>query len=158
MIFLGYPLIIIKWNRVFFQKNCAIWPKNFRRDVIVKFFWRCLELWQFKSRVTTWNPEIGNIPIWVLLNIWKLERVKDTKFGMNVSNEMLLNVRVTAFKVFELLKESQCGGGLKLPPSRSIELRTFLINVNKPAKNCRLGYIWSDLKISLMKTFSFLVQ
>ena len=132
VIFLGYPLIIIKWNRVFFQKNCAIWPKNFRRDVIVKYFWRCfaflvkfsywsisfmsisslaLELWQFKSRVTTWNPEIGNIPIWVLLNIWKLERVKDTKFGMNVSNEMLLNVRVTAFTVFELLKESQWGGG-----------------------------------------------
>ena len=34
------------------------------------------------------NPEIGNAPIWDLSNIW---RVRDIKFGTNVSNEMLLN-------------------------------------------------------------------
>ena len=37
------------------------------------------------------NPEIGNTPIWVLPNIWRLERVRDTKFSKNVSNKMLRN-------------------------------------------------------------------
>ena len=44
-------------------------------------------------------------------NIWRLRRVRDTKFGMNVSNEMLLNARVAAFIVSELLRENQQGGG-----------------------------------------------
>ena len=39
----------------------------------------------------TRNPEIGNTPVWVLPNIWRLGRVMDTKFGTNVSNRMLLN-------------------------------------------------------------------
>ena len=33
----------------------------------------------------------GNTPLWVLLNIWRLGRVRDTKFGINVSNKMLLD-------------------------------------------------------------------
>ena len=40
----------------------------------------------------TRNPEIGNTPVWVLLNIWRLGRPRNTKFGTNVSNKMLLNV------------------------------------------------------------------
>ena len=39
----------------------------------------------------TENPETGNTLVWVLSNIWGLRRVRDTKFGKNVSNEMLLN-------------------------------------------------------------------
>ena len=39
----------------------------------------------------TENPEIGNILVWVLPNIWRLGRVRDTKFGMYVFNEILLN-------------------------------------------------------------------
>ena len=75
-------------------------------------FWRCFlslvkcSYW-FKSHVSiitdcgvmtiyfykelTWNPEIRNTPIWDLPNIWRLERVRYTKFGTDVSNEMLLN-------------------------------------------------------------------
>ena len=34
----------------------------------------------------TRNLEIGNTPIRVLLNIWRLGPVRDTKFGTNVSN------------------------------------------------------------------------
>ena len=37
------------------------------------------------------NPEIGNTHVWVLPNIWILGRVRDTKVGTSVSNEMLLN-------------------------------------------------------------------
>ena len=39
----------------------------------------------------TRNPEIGNIPVWVLPYIGKLTQVMDTNFGMDSSNEMLLN-------------------------------------------------------------------
>ena len=39
----------------------------------------------------TRNPEIGNTPVSVLPNIWRLGQVGDTIFGMDVSNEMLLN-------------------------------------------------------------------
>ena len=75
-------------------------------------FWRCFlslvkcSYW-FKSHISiitdcgvmtiyfykelTWNPEIRNTPIWDLPNIWRLERVRYTKFGTDVSNEMLLN-------------------------------------------------------------------
>ena len=48
-----------------------------------------LELWQF-SFIRDW-PEIGNTPVWVLPNIWRLGQVMDTKFGTNVSYRMLLN-------------------------------------------------------------------
>ena len=34
---------------------------------------------------------IGNIPIWVLPNNWRLKQVRNTKFGTNVSKKMLLN-------------------------------------------------------------------
>ena len=39
----------------------------------------------------TRNPEIRNTLVWLLPNIWRLRWVMDTKFGMNVSNRMLLN-------------------------------------------------------------------
>ena len=38
----------------------------------------------------TRNPEIRNIPVWVFLNNWRLQWVRDTKSGTDVSNEMLL--------------------------------------------------------------------
>ena len=37
------------------------------------------------------NLEIRNAPVWVLPNIWRPERVRNVKFGTNVSNKMLLN-------------------------------------------------------------------
>ena len=39
----------------------------------------------------TRNREIGNTAVWVLPNIWRLARVRDSKFGTDVSNKMLLN-------------------------------------------------------------------
>ena len=39
----------------------------------------------------TSNPETKNTRVWVLLNIWRLERVRNTKFGTSISNKMLLN-------------------------------------------------------------------
>ena len=39
----------------------------------------------------TRNSEIGNPPDSVFPNMWRLRKVRNAKFGMNVSNEMLLN-------------------------------------------------------------------
>ena len=93
-------------------------------DVIVTFFWRCFislvkfSYWsKFHVNIITSsgvmailfyeglprNLEIGNTPVWVLPNIWRLERVRGTKFGKNGSNEMLLNA-------------AKCQGQLQLLP------------------------------------------
>ena len=45
----------------------------------------------FVNTGLTGNPEIGNTTVWVLINIWWLDWVRDTKFGTNVSNEKLLD-------------------------------------------------------------------
>ena len=45
----------------------------------------------FLYKGLTKNPEIGNAPVWVLPNIWRLGRDRDGKFGTNVSNKTLLN-------------------------------------------------------------------
>ena len=51
----------------------------------------------FFHKGLTRNPEIRNTPMLVLPNIWRLKWVRDTKFGRNVSNKMLLNAAVTSF-------------------------------------------------------------
>ena len=45
----------------------------------------------FVNKGLNGNPEIGSTPIWVLPNIWRLAKVRDTKFGAIVSNKRLLN-------------------------------------------------------------------
>ena len=57
----------------------------------------------------TRNPEIGNSPIYVLPNIWRLRRVRDTKFGTSVSNKKLLTAakcQSYRFTVSESLREN----------------------------------------------------
>ena len=61
----------------------------------------------------TRNPEIGNTPVNVLLNIWRLGGVMDTKFGMNVSDRMLLNAakfQGYSFYSFWVIKGKPTGG------------------------------------------------
>ena len=45
----------------------------------------------FFYKELTRNPEIGNTPVWVLPNIRRLAQVRDTKFGPDISNKLLLN-------------------------------------------------------------------
>ena len=87
-------------------------PKNgndvsiFRHDVNLKFFWGCFaSLVKFHVNIITGsgiltiffykgftrNPEIGNTPLWVFPNIWRLGQFINTRFGTSVSNKMLLN-------------------------------------------------------------------
>ena len=39
----------------------------------------------------TKNPKIRNTPVWVLRNIWILENIRNTRFGSDVPNKILLN-------------------------------------------------------------------
>ena len=116
------------------------WKYNFyrlicRHDFIAKFFWRCfvsLVKFSYRSKfyvntiagsgvmttffykVLTINPEIGNTLVWVLHNTWGLGWVRDTKFGSNVSNKMLLNAAKYegySFYHFWVIKEKLTGGG-----------------------------------------------
>ena len=122
-------------------------------DVKVKLFWRCFfslvkfSYWSkfhisinngvgimaiFFDKGLTRNLEIGNTPVWVLHNIWRLGRVMDIKFGTNVSNRMLLNAAKFhdySFYRFWVLRENQRGGRgwVKLPhPPR---LGLMVVNV-----------------------------
>ena len=63
--------------------------------------------------------EIGNTPVWVLPNIQRLEQVRDTKFGTNVSNKILLNAAKCqgySFYRFSVIKGKPTGrAGVKFP-------------------------------------------
>ena len=94
--------LAINWKKRQWRHNCL--TSRYRQ-----FFWHCrvslvkFSYWyKFHVNITTVmtifvykrltrNLEIKNTPFWVLLNIWRLERVRDIKFGMNVFNKMLLN-------------------------------------------------------------------
>ena len=86
-----------------------------------------MKIWFYK-RLTT-NPEIGNTPAYVLQNIWRLTRVRDTKFGTNVSNEMLLNdakCQDYSFYCFSVIKGTvEEGGGETTPPHTHTHAYTY---------------------------------
>ena len=100
-----------------------------RKVVIAEIFWRCrvssvmFSYWSkfhvnmiigsrvmtiFLYKRLTKKPEIGNTPVWVLLNIGRQEWVRDTELAkMSLRNcyWMLQNATVTAVTVSELLRE-----------------------------------------------------
>ena len=62
----------------------------------------------------TRNPEIGNTPVWLLSNIWRLGRVRDTEFGTILSNKMLANAtkwQGYSFYRFWVIKGKSTGCG-----------------------------------------------
>ena len=67
----------------------------------------------------TRNLEIEKNPVGVLPNIWRLGRVKNTKFGMNVSNKILCNsakCQGYSFYHFWVIKGKPTGG--KITPTQ----------------------------------------
>ena len=92
--------------------------------VMINFFYEGL----------TRNLEIGNTPIWVLPNIWRLGQGRETKFGTNVSSKMLLNsTKCQGYSLYHfwvIKRKPTVGGGVKLPPSPTqIRVKTFLWNL-----------------------------
>ena len=66
----------------------------------------------FYKRLTR-NPEIENTFVWVFSSIWRLGWVRDTKYGMNLSNKMLLNaakLQSYSFYHFWIIKGKPTGG------------------------------------------------
>ena len=75
----------------------------------------------------TRNLEIRNTPVWVLPNIWRLRRVRNIKFGMNVSNKMLLNAakcQCYSLYLFWVVK-GKTNRGVKLQMCTSLLLMPF---------------------------------
>ena len=78
----------------------------------------------------TINLEIGNTPVWVLPNIWRLEWYGIPNLVQTFlmkSFWILQNVRVIVFTVSELLWKNQLG--IKLP-SATTQIRDKIIEVN----------------------------
>ena len=128
----------------------------FRHNVIVKHFWRFFFLnslvkfsYQSKFHVNiidgsgvmtisfykelTRNPEIGNIPVWVLPNMWRLGRVRNNKFGTNISNKILPNAakcQGNSFYRFWVVKEKPTGGrGIDCPLPTQIRVNNDNVNL-----------------------------
>ena len=104
-------------------------------DLIVNFFWRCfvsLLKFRFWSKfhviiITgsgvmaisfykgfTRNWKIWNTPVWLLPNIWRLRRIKNTKCSTKIPNKMLLNAakfQVYSFHHFSVIKGKPTEGG-----------------------------------------------
>ena len=121
----------------------------FGHDVIAKFLWRCFVFlvtfsywWKFHVSIITGsgvmtiyfykgltrNPEIGNTPAWVFPNIWRLGQIMDTKFGTDVTNQMLENAakyQSYSFNRFWVIKEKLIGGrgGKIIPPPTQIRVK-----------------------------------
>ena len=67
----------------------------------------------FFSKQLTRNLEIGNTPVWVWLNIWRLGQATNTRFGTNVSNKMLPNAaKCQGYSFYRswVIKGKQTGG------------------------------------------------
>ena len=79
------------------------------------------------------NPEIGNTPVWVLLNIWRLGSVRDSKFCTNVSNKKLLNTakcQVYSFYSFWINKGKPTRKGGITPSTISSNHENCCIKLN----------------------------
>ena len=121
--FSDMTLLPIFFDVVLFLLSSLVTGRSFMSLSLV------LELLQFLF-IRDW-PEIGNTPIWVLPNIWRLGQVKNIKFGTNISNKMLLNAakcQVTAFTVSELLRENHITPPPLSQPSIRVNKESFSIN------------------------------
>ena len=85
------------------------------------------------------NLEIGNILVRVLPNTWRLGQVMNTKFGMNISNRMLLNAAKYhgySFYCFWVIKGKPTKG-VKLPAPLPPPTRLNTYKHQWPTKICK---------------------
>ena len=84
----------------------------------------------FLCKGLTRNLEMGNTPVYVLPNIWRLGEVgipNLARMSLMQCYYLQQNARVTASTVSELLRESQqCGGG-KITPTTQIRVKRWLL-------------------------------
>ena len=92
----------------------------------------------------TRNPEIGNTPVWILPNIWRSGKVRDTKFGPDVPNEMLLNAaKLQSYSSYRFrVIKGKPTGGVKLPPTQIRAKKKWVLR-----HNIVEHYIFSDRSV-----------
>ena len=101
------------------------------------------------KEVTIWrHVVIVKYHHWVLPNIWRLGWVRDTRFGTNLSNEMLLNAAKCqgySFYRFWVIRENQQmeGGRGKITPPTKIRANEML-RFRKLKKISRKHIKWSE--------------
>ena len=115
------------WCHFQFFWRCFISLINFRylskchiRIIIGSWVMTILILWGINKKS---KSQVA--PVLVLLNIWRLGRVRDTKFGTNVSNKMLLNAAKRqgySLYYFWVSKENQEGDKIKHPPRLGLKI------------------------------------
>ena len=99
-----YDIIVKFFDVVFF---------SYQVQLLVQVSCQCHH-WFWSYEVLTGIPEIRNTPVWVLVNIWRLRRVRDIKFGTHVSNKMLLyagKCQGYSFCRFWVIKGKPSGSG-----------------------------------------------
>ena len=97
----------------------------------------------------TRNPEIGNSPVWVLPNIYRLGRISDNKFGLDVCNKTLLNAtkcKGHSFYRLWVIKGKPRGEGGEIIPSTSlgltVKINSVIIFVLKALLPSFLHHVW----------------
>ena len=132
----------LTWRHCHFFSRCCVylvkfncWSK-FHVNIITGS--KVMTIFIYKG--LTRNLKIGNTPIWVLPNFWILHQVRNTKFGMDISNEMLLNAvkcQGSGFYRFWIIKGNPTGGN-NPPPSTQISIKVISRQL---LWHCQLIYI-----------------
>ena len=139
----AYGIQLPDWSKLAIKRKNDHYVAIFQLDFIVNFFWPCFvslvkfRYWSkfhvniitgsgvmiiFLLKGLTRNPEIGNNPVWVFPNIWRLGQVRNPTCGTNVSNEMLRNAakwQGYSFYHFWVIKGKPTMGGGDYPPSHA---------------------------------------
>ena len=107
----------------------------------------------FHKKGFTRNSEIGNSYVWDLPNIWRLGQVRNTEFGTNVYNKILLNAvkyqSYNSFYRFWVIKEKPTGRRSKITPF-STEIR---VKKNQFCRNLFWYYFWCYSACFYKKSF-----
>ena len=104
-----------------------------------------LELWQFFYKELTRNPKIRNTPVWRLPNIWGFGRVRDTKFGINVSNKISRNAaKCQDYSFYRVIKGKLTRGGENYRPPTTTQIRF-------KRKHKRCNWFWREKNVTVNK-------
>ena len=144
---------MVIWHN-YFSWRCCVFPIKFSywSKFHVNVITGSTVITIFVDKGLTRNPEIENTPIWVLPNIWKMGQVRGTvlvEMSLIKCYWMIKNASVTAFTVFELLRE-RVRSAHNIIPILWIKFEEDLI-LCFPALTCKAG-TWSPIWYHHFKT------
>ena len=143
----------MRWWSKFFDVLLLLWSILVTGPSFMSISSLDLELWQFLF-IRDWQ-EIAVLP-----SIWRLGRVRNTKFGTNVSNKMLLNAATCkgySFYHFLVIKGKPTGAGVKLTPfptqSRVNLLFSFLFRRQIAWCFKNVSQNWQEITLQWRRSF-----